>query len=277
MALNGAVALAVPAVALLLKRGSATVPQRASGLGTRCGSSRAAPRSRWRCRALYVVSIPFAGGLGEGAVTTFGYAYLIAAALVAVTASSLSLVSAVPLTRGALGPDRVTTHVVAAAWVAFALIAAAAGVFALAGGTLVESVLGAAYRGDAGGDVGRLVVALSPFIAVSVGFSLTFPLLFVRRRERLLPAIAVVALALQIPLAWLGARLFELEGLAAALALTTGSSWPSCSPSWERSAGSRAGSRSPVPSSRCSRSPPSACPRWCSGPSARRRSGSLPT
>ena len=111
---------------------------------------------------------------------------------------------------------------VAAAWVAFALIAAAAGVFALAGGTLVESVLGAAYRGDAGGDVGRLVVALSPFIAVSVGFSLTFPLLFVRRRERLLPAIAVVALALQIPLAWLGARLFELEGLAAALALTTG-------------------------------------------------------
>ncbi|HEU5264405.1 MAG TPA: hypothetical protein VFU34_07185, partial [Gaiellaceae bacterium] len=49
----------------------------------------------------------------------------------------------------------------------------------------------------------------------------TFPLAFVAGRTRRLPWIAVGALALQIPLAWVGASLLDLEGLAIALACST--------------------------------------------------------
>ena len=96
---------------------------------------------------LYVVCIPFAGRLGSGSVTSFGYAYLAAASLVSVTAVSLGLVTSVPLARSGLSPALAARHVVSASWIALAFIGAAAGVFALAGADLVEAVLGGAYGG----------------------------------------------------------------------------------------------------------------------------------
>ena len=57
-------------------------------------------------QAFFVVCLRFASGLGTGAVTSFTYAYFVAAALVAVTASSLGMVSSVPLTRGSLSDER---------------------------------------------------------------------------------------------------------------------------------------------------------------------------
>ncbi len=70
-------------------------------------------------------------------------------------------------------------HVVSAAWVALTVIGAAVGAFALAGGGIVEGVLGDAYSGDVGRDVGRLVVLLSPWMIASVGVNVAFPLAFV--------------------------------------------------------------------------------------------------
>ena len=55
----------------------------------------------------------------------------------------------------------------------------------------------------------------------SVGVVVTFPLVFVAGRTRGLPLISAGVLALQVPLAWAGGELFELEGLALALALST--------------------------------------------------------
>ena len=103
----------------------------------------------------YVVSIPFAGRLGEGAVTSFGYAYLAAATIAGVTAFSIGLVSSVPLSRIELTPAAVARHVVAAAWVALVIVGAAVGVFALAGAELVEAFLGAAYGDEVGDEVAR--------------------------------------------------------------------------------------------------------------------------
>ncbi len=51
-------------------------------------------------QGLYVIGYRFASGLGSGRPTTFSYAYLIASLLVAVTATSIALVSSVPLSRG---------------------------------------------------------------------------------------------------------------------------------------------------------------------------------
>ena len=170
---------------------------------------------------LYVVCLPFAGRLGTGAVTSFGYAYLAAAGLVTVTAFSLGLVTSVPLTRAGLGSEQSAHHVVSAAWIALVVIGAAAGVFALAGAEVVEAVLGGAYGGGVGEEVGRLVVVLGAWMVVSVGVNVAFPLLFVVGRLRALPWIGVLALAVQVPLAWAAGELLELDGLAISLALTT--------------------------------------------------------
>ena len=87
----------------------------------------------------YVVSLPFAGRLGPGAVTSFGYAYLAASTVAGITAFSIGLVSSVPLSRIDLTPAAVARHVVAASWVALVLVGAAVGVLALAGAELVEA------------------------------------------------------------------------------------------------------------------------------------------
>ena len=172
-------------------------------------------------QGFYVVALVLAGGLGEGKQTSLSFAYLIAAVLVTATASTLSLISSVPLTRRGLAGDTAADHVVQATWLSLAPIAAAAGVFALVGGGIFERVLGSAYAGDVGRELGRLVLELAPWTIASAVFTLTFPLLFVAGRRRALVPLAAGAVALHVPIA-LGLREWlHLPGLAAALAVST--------------------------------------------------------
>jgi hypothetical protein len=226
MALNGVVALLVPAIVLAWRARRSSMPAtavRPAGLplATRLGVFAAAAALPIALQLLYVVCLPFAGRLGAGAVTSFGYAYLAAATLVSVTAFSIGLVSSVPLTRIGLGPGVSARHVASAAWVALTVIGAAVGAFALAGGGIVEGVLGNAYGGDVGQEVARLVVVLSPWMIASVGVNVAFPLAFVAERLRPLPWIGAAALVLQVLLAWAFAGLLDLDGLAIALTLST--------------------------------------------------------
>ena len=226
MALNGLVAVLIPAIVLSWRALRSSMPAsavRPAGLPltSRLGVFAAAAALPIALQLLYVVCLPFAGRLGAGAVTSFGYAYLAAATLVSVTAFSIGLVSSVPLTRIGLAPAVSTRHVVSAAWVALTVIGAAVGAFALAGGEIVEGVLGDAYGGDVGQDVARLVVVLSPWMIASVGVNVAFPLAFVAERLRALPWIGGGALAAQVLLAWVLAELFDLDGLAVALTLST--------------------------------------------------------
>ena len=88
MAVSAAVGLAIPLIVLGWRAhrtsmpASAAVPQASRcGIVWRCfGAAAAIPLS---LQLAYVVSIPFAGRLGEGAVTSFGYAYLAATTIVA--------------------------------------------------------------------------------------------------------------------------------------------------------------------------------------------------
>ncbi len=227
MALNGAVALAIPAVALARRARSEQMPSgalRPSGAPfparmARMGEGVALPLA---LQAIYVVCLPLAAREGEGAVTSFSYAYLIASAIVAVTASSLGLVTAVPLTRDVLDRGRTALHVVSSSWIALVVIGGAAGVFGLAGDQIVETLLGASYGSDVGDELGRLVVVLAPWAVVSAAASVTFPLVFVAGRGKVLPVVAVLALGSSVPLAWLGQELLGLDGLAVALAVVTG-------------------------------------------------------
>jgi O-antigen/teichoic acid export membrane protein len=226
MGLNGTVAALVPLGGLALRARAARMPRgavRPSGppLPARLGAFAAAASLPVALQLLYVVCLPFAGRLEAGAVTSFGYAYLGAASLVTVTAFSLGLVTSVPLARAGLDAALAARHVSSASWLALALVAGAAGVFALMGAELVEAVLGSAYGDDVGAEVGRLVVVLSPWIVASVGVHVAFPLVFVSGRTRPLPWIGLAAIAAQVPLAWIASELLDLDGLALALALST--------------------------------------------------------
>ena len=219
LAANGAIALGVPLVALLV-RGGVGPPE--GRVWRRLRDLAEGASLPFALQGLYLIALRFSTGEGAGAPTTFSYAYLIAALLVAVTATSLALVSSVPLTREGLTPERTARHVVAASWLSLALVAAAAGVFALAGEQLARHVLGSAYSGPTGAELGRLVVYLAPWMVASIAVSVTFPLLFVRGRARLLPLLALSALVVQVPVEWAMREAFGLAGIAGGMAITTG-------------------------------------------------------
>ena len=216
---NGAITLAVPLAALALR---ADWGRRAKlDVGARLIELARAAALPIALQAFFVVCLRFASGLGTGSVTSFTYAYFVAAALVAVTASSLGMVSSVPLARAALSPERASRHVVSTALVSFAAVAAAAGVFALVGDRIVHAALGPAYEGEAGNEVGRLIVLLGPWMAASIGITVTFPMLFVAGTGRRLPPLAGAALLLHIVVTWAAVTMFELDGAALAVTIST--------------------------------------------------------
>jgi hypothetical protein len=218
LALNGALSLGIP-LAPVLARGLVGRPDGAlAGRLLELGEGVALPVA---LQGLYVIAYRFASGLGTGRATTFSYAYLIAAFLVAITASSVALVATVPFAREGSSATRVARHVVAISWLSLALVAAAAGVFALVSEQIVERVLGASYGGGTGAELGRLVVYLAPWMIASVAVTITYPLVFVRGRARWLPLLAVAALGVHVLVEWGARAAFGLAGVAAGLALTT--------------------------------------------------------
>ena len=106
-------------------------------------------------QAIYVVCLPFASREGTGATTSFGYAYLIGSAIVAVTASSLGLVTSVPLTRDGIDAAGVARHVVSSSWLAVIAIGGVVSVFGIAGERILRAVLGPDYGASVGTELGR--------------------------------------------------------------------------------------------------------------------------
>ncbi len=228
MTLNAAIAVALPTAVLALRARREAMPRSAVRTENAedarrrlvvLGAGLALPLA---LQGVYLICLPFAAREGVGAVTSFGYAYLAGSAVVAVTASSLALVTSVPLTRAGLDPGRVARHVDASAWLALVGVGATAGAVAVAGETIFRSVLGGDYGATVGEELGRVLVALAPWMVVTVGVSVTFPLVFIAGRATRLPLLAVLAVAVTAPLAWVGQELGDLYGLALALALATG-------------------------------------------------------
>ena len=218
LAVNGALAAGIPLAVLAARRGLA---RPGGSLGKRLRVLVEGVSLPFALQGLYLIGYRFASGLGTGRPTTFSYAYLIASLLVAVTATSIALVSSVPLSRSELTPERAGRHVVAASWISLAIVAGAAGVFALAGQPVAKAALGSSYGGGTGTELGRLVAYLAPWTAAAVALSVAFPLLFVRGRARWLPLLALGALGVHTLVEWAGSAWFGLSGIAAGLAVTT--------------------------------------------------------
>ncbi len=226
MALNATIATALPALWLVRRARSESMPAAAaradlSGTGTRVLELLGGAALPFALQAIYLVCLPLAAREGVGSVTSFGYAYLLAAGVVGVTASSLGLVTSVPLTRVGLDADRIARHVDASSWLALVVVAATAGVFAVAGSEIVGRVLGSSYGEGVGSQIGRLVVSFAPFMVVAVAQSVTFPVMFVAQRAGRLPLVALLVILVHVPLAIVARAVAGLWGLSIALAVST--------------------------------------------------------
>src|SRR5436305_6839364 len=221
LAANAGVALAVP-VTQLFRRGAlrGAMPARLD-VGPRLWhlvQGAAVPVALQGC---YLLGLRFAARLGVGSVTSFSSAYLAASTLVGATAFSLGLISAAPMTRRGVDAIAAGRHVVHASWVSLSIVGAAAGVFAVVGGRIVGVILGNAYSGSVGRQLGHLVVYLAPWMLAGVAFAVTFPLVFVAEKRWTLLPLGAVGFGLCIPLG-LGLRsLWGLPGIAIAVGLAT--------------------------------------------------------
>jgi peptidoglycan biosynthesis protein MviN/MurJ (putative lipid II flippase) len=220
--LGGAITLALPLAGLLA--GGARARHLRSGrleIGRRLTRLVVGVSVPFAVQGLYVIALRFAGGTGEGSVTSLSYAYLLAAMFVSATAVSLSLISAAPLTRRDTGPEAAVEHVVHAAWLSLAIVGAASGTVAVVGGRFITWALGADYAGHVGDELGQLVVYLAPWMVASAAFSIVYPLLFVMRRTRLLVPLALAAVLLDVPISVAGRAWGGLTGVAVALGIST--------------------------------------------------------
>lgn len=221
LAVNAAVSLAVPLAVLLRRRALANGASIRRGIGARLWHLAQGGSAPIALQCCYLLSLRLASKLGVGEVTSFTYAYLFASTLVTATAFSFGIVSSAPLTRRGFDAVDAARHVVYAAWISLVLVGAAAGIFALVGGRLVELVLGSAYGGNVGTGVGRLVVWLAPWMLAWVSFALTFPLVFVAGRRQVVLPCAIAAVAVFVPVGLAFRSAWGLDGIAAALGVST--------------------------------------------------------
>jgi hypothetical protein len=196
LAANGALVLALPLGALLVRRDLRGPAAEAWAVGPRLLHLLQGSAIPLALQAFYLVALRLAAQLGVGRVTSLSYAYLLVGTLAYAPAYSISIVSSAPLTRRGLDERATVEHVLHAAWLSLVLVGGAAGIFALVGGKVISFVLGGAYSGEVGREIGRLVVELSPWMVGTVAFYVTFPLLFVLGRRRLLIPVAVGAVVL---------------------------------------------------------------------------------
>ncbi|MDE3190128.1 MAG: hypothetical protein KGL94_04830 [Acidobacteriota bacterium] len=218
---NAVVSIAVPTAELFRRRALAgALPQRLE-IGPRLWhllQGAAVPVALQGC---YLLALRFSAHLGVGSLTSFSYAYLAASTLVGATAFSVGLISSAPLTRRGIDPDAAARHVVHAAWVSLSIVGLAAGVFAIVGGRIVGLILGSAYAGGVGRQLGHLVVYLAPWMLAWVGFAVTFPLVFVAAKRWTLVPLGALGFGVCIPLG-LGLRaLWGLPGIAVAVGIAT--------------------------------------------------------
>ena len=220
MFLNGALALAVPLVALMLRahgvrfgrwRVGARLPELGAGGGAparAAGALRRLPALRERARRRRGDELLLRVPDRVGARRRDG--------VVALARLERSAHAGRALDRARDPPRR--QHVARSR---SPVSAGAAGVFALVGDGSSRPCSARPYGGEAGDEIGGLIVVLAPWMVASIGVSTTFPLLFVTGRDRRLPLLAVAALAVHVVAAWIAVSFLDLDGAAVALTLST--------------------------------------------------------
>lgn len=200
--LMGALVAAIPVVWSLVGAGWRPRPRTAtSGAGRRAGLVLIGAASVAAPQLLYVIGMAAASQLGPGAPTTFSYGFLATQVLVAVLASSVSIVAAAPIAASwdrdpaSLGPAiergfRLAVLIVVPATAAVALI-----------GTDVAKPLLSGFESSQIDDVIRAFLALTPSILAAQAAALPLVALYALHRHGQIAALAVGVAVLQAGLA----------------------------------------------------------------------------
>jgi peptidoglycan biosynthesis protein MviN/MurJ (putative lipid II flippase) len=220
IALNGLISSVVPFARLVARGAVRAGPLTGNRTLRRLGRVLRAAALPLALQTLFVVALRLAADLGVGMVTLLSYAYMFCAMLIGVTASSISLIAMTPLTRRRLGADGAAAHVVHTSWLSLSVVAGAAAAAATAGGGLAV-VLGDAFGGDVGDQLGIAIIGLAPWTVVTIVLSVTLPLLFVMDRTRFVVRLALLAVAVHVPLSLALRSAAGLTGIGLALALST--------------------------------------------------------
>ena len=167
IAVNGVISLLVPLAVLGLRSTLVVSSPRGLAPHRRLDELARGVAVPIAVQGLFLIGLRSAGELGPGQQTSFSYAFLIVSSLVAVTASSFSLVSSAPLTRHGLTAVSAARHVRATVWLSVVPIAIVAGVFAVSGEAMLRVALGGAFEGEPGLEAGRLVLYLAPWMFAS--------------------------------------------------------------------------------------------------------------
>ena len=200
-------------------------PGRRSRRGRRCGCSANGVALPLALQAIYVICLPLASREGEGAVTSFGYAYLLTVGgrrghRLEPGARHRRAVDA-HRARRRVGPPATSSRPPGSGSVAVRIRRRRARARRRddRGGPARLELAGGRRCGDRAGSS----PSSPPWAVASVGIAVTFPLLFVHGRGWWLPLLAAAWIALQFPLAWLGQTSCSAwTGSRFSLALTTG-------------------------------------------------------
>lgn len=215
LTLDAAVATVVPLVWLVRKGGveGGASPLALLGSLRRLVEGAAIPIA---IQAFTLIALRVLANLGVGHDSSFSYASLLGATIVAATVYSLAVAALAPLTRRGLDLQQASAFVIHASWLTLALAGAATGVIALAGAPIFGLVLGDHYR-----SIGRIFLLLTPWLVAATAYYAVFPLLFVVQRQSRLVPIALAAVVLDVPLAVVLRNVWGMPGVALSLAVIT--------------------------------------------------------
>jgi peptidoglycan biosynthesis protein MviN/MurJ (putative lipid II flippase) len=170
---------------------------------------------------LYVISMVFAARLGEGEPTVYSYAFFGTGLLVAVVASSVSIVLAAPVAEGWDGdPESLRTPVEETFRTGLLVLCPVLGVAALAGDELAAPLL--AGFSDAEVDLTMTtLLAFGPSVVAAMLIAIPLIALYARERAGAIAALAPPVLALHVVVSAIAVAIDGLEVLALAASTST--------------------------------------------------------
>ncbi|HEY3829548.1 MAG TPA: hypothetical protein VGL57_10170 [Solirubrobacteraceae bacterium] len=167
---------------------------------------------------LFVITLAFGSRSAAGGTTVLSYAYLFVSYLVAGTGMALGMSSIPDLTRAARSQQR---SVVAAAIprgfrYAMLIAAPALAVLIAAGASLVHAVLPRSLSGAEAHSLRIFAALLLPWLIAALIVNFLLPVLLAFGRARLLGALAVPLVVLQLVATAIGSALFGVDGAVGA-------------------------------------------------------------
>jgi peptidoglycan biosynthesis protein MviN/MurJ (putative lipid II flippase) len=167
---------------------------------------------------LFVITLAFASRSAAGGTTVLSYAYLFVSYLVAGTGMALGMSSISDLTREARSQQRTLVAAAVPRGFRYAMLIAAPALAALivAGAPLVHAVLPRSLSAAEAHTLRVFAALLTPWLLAALVVNFLLPVLLAFGRARLLGALALPLVALQLLATVLGSALFGVDGAVGA-------------------------------------------------------------